>query len=432
MLFVVASIVYQFPLLYDLLYRPFFNWAPGIDTASTSLLPLSLLERGDWTLNSFTDFARQNYRDPYFLAVVNNRVVSRFPVVGAVLAMPFYGVPLASGWIEDSGYPWLPYPWTAFMVAKSAAGWMTALAVVMLFLCVCELSDLRTGLALAGIFGFATSVWSTASLGLWQQTPSILLQTIGIWFILRGRRKGAMAIAPGAIFFSAATVARQNNAIPALVFTIYVLIKYRPAFLRWVLWAIPPVLLAISYNTVYNGSPLVFGYQEGLQQTMGLPRPEGILGLLLSPSRGLLIYSPFFLFAFSSLRHLNAEKDRQFYWCAALVFAAGVLLLSTFQGWDGGWGYGTRLLVDVLPYAVLLLIPSFVRTSGAVRGAFWAMAAYAVLLQGFGLWDYGVRWHWHWPDWKYSVWDVAENEPLFYAKEYAAMGRHFIEKYLVR
>ena len=121
-LFLVVAIAYQVPLVYDLLYKPFFNWAPGIDVASTTLLPLSLLERGDWTLDQFGDFYRQYYRDPYFIATVNGRTVSRFPVAGAVLALPFYGVPLATGWIADSGHTWLPYPWTAFMVAKGAAG----------------------------------------------------------------------------------------------------------------------------------------------------------------------------------------------------------------------------------------------------------------------------------------------------------------------
>ncbi|MBI4789473.1 MAG: hypothetical protein HY782_20780 [Chloroflexi bacterium] len=427
-LFLVVFGVYQFPLIYDLGYKPFFTWAPGIDIASNTLLPLALLQKGDWTLNQFQDFAKQNYRDAYFLAEVKGRTVSRYPVAAAVLALPAYGVPLATGWIADSGYPWLPYPWTAFMVAKFAAAAMAALAALMFFFCARELTDLRASAALDLVFAFGTSVWSTASQGLWQQTPSILLQLIGIWFVLRGRRLGAMAVAPGAFFFSAATVTRQNNALPALLFTLYILIEYRAALWRWIAWAIPPALLAMGYNAVYNGSPLVFGYQEGLQQTMGLPRLDSMVGLLLSPSRGLLVYSPFFVVALLGWRNASNVRDRRFYLFAALTFASSILFLSMFQAWDGGWGYGTRLLTDGLPYAMLLLIPAASRLQGLGRATFWGMVGYAVVLQSFGLWDYGVRWHWHWENSAFDVWDLGRNEPLFYLKEYVAMAQRFLAR----
>jgi len=431
-IFVVASIVYNFPAIYDLAYKPFFNWAPGIDVASTTLLPLALLERGDFTLAEFQDFSRQNYRDPYFLAEVNGKTVSRYPVVGAVLALPFYGVPLATGWLRNPGLQWLTYPWTAFLVAKIAAAFITALAAVMFFFCARELTDLKTGVALAIVFAFGTSAWSTASQGLWQQTPSLLFQLIAIWFILRGRRKGAAAVALGAFFFSAATVARQNVGLTALLFTMYVLIEYRSAIWRWIAWAIPPALLALVYNTLYNGSPIVFGYQDGLYQYIGLPHLDVMAGLFISPSRGLVIYSPFFVFALLGLRYLHQEEARRFYRFAALAFALGFLSLSMYYFWDGGWGYGTRLLTDGLPYATLLLIPAFTRLRGAARATFWLMTAYAIVVQSFGLWDNGARWHWHWDNWRYDVWDIAENEPLFYLKEYVAMAQHFLKVYVFR
>ncbi len=183
----------------------------------------------------------------------------------------------------------------------------------------------------------------------------------------------------------------------------------------------PPMVLAFAYNAAYNGSPLVFGYQEGVLQMMQWPNLEAIAGLLISPSRGLLIYSPFCVFLVLGLLNMRREREVRFYTFAALVLFSGLVFLSMFPGWDGGWGYGTRLLVDILPYAMLLLIPAFARMGSLQRMAFAGMAIWGFVLQSFGLWDNGVRWHWHWPDWKYNVWDVAENEPLFYLKEYVAM-----------
>ncbi|MEW5721113.1 MAG: hypothetical protein AB1817_20980, partial [Chloroflexota bacterium] len=382
-----AILVYSFPLAYNLLHKPFF-WSAGQDVAASSFLPLVLLESGDFTLEKYHEFFTKNWRSPYFVAEVNGRLVSRYPIAPAILALPFYGVPLGTGWLFNPGRERLVFPWSVFYPAKFAAALMTALAVVMFFFCARELADARTSAVITLAFGFGTSVWSTASQALWQQTPSLLFQLIGIWFLLRGRRKGAAAVAPGAFFFSAATVARANNGLAALLFTLYVLIEHRAAIWRWIAWAIPPAALAMFYNALYNGSPFVFGYQEGFTQTMAWLRVDGIVGLFLSPSRGLFVFSPFLVLAIYGAWLARREAARLFYFCAAIICVLSAYILSMFQNWDGGWSYGPRLLVDALPYLALLLIPVLPRLRGAARGAFWGAVVYAAIVQAFGLWDY--------------------------------------------
>lgn len=429
-IFLFVLVIYNFPLAYDLLHKPFFNWAPGQDIASTSLLPLTIIERGDFDLSEFTDFIAQNYHDPYFVANVNGRIVSRSPVAAAVIAIPLYGIPLGVGWIAHPGNGWLDYPWSAFFVAKFAAALISALTVLMFFFCVRELSDLKTSIALAVIFALGTSVWSTNSQGLWQQTPSVFFQLTGIWFLLRGRREGAFTVAPGAFFFSAATISRPNDGIPALIFTLYVLLYYRPAIWRWILWSLPPAIFFLAYNAIYNGSPFVFGYQDGVAQYLRSPQLEAIAGLFISPSRGLFIYSPVFIFVPVGIWLARRDPARRFYLSCAATFAAGVLLLSMWEDWGGGWGYGTRMLTDLLPYVMLLLIPVFTQMQPVWRRALFVMAGYAMIVHSFALWDYGVRWHWHWVDYRYDVWDWRENEPLFYLKEYSSMARHYLTAFL--
>ncbi len=236
-------------------------------------------------------------------------------------------------------------------------------------------------------------------------------------------------MAPAAFFFSAATASRVNDAIPALLFTLYVLVEYRAAFWRWILWSIPPALFFFAYNTIYNGAPFVFGYQEGIQQYVMAPQAEAILGLLLSPSRGLLAYSPFFVFAIMGAWLARRESARLFYLFVDTVFVLGVVVLSMYSVWDAGWGYGTRYMTDLAPYAALLLVPVFSHLRGAGRVVFWAMVTYAAVLQAFGLWDYGVRWHWHWDNYQYNIWDVTESEPLFYLKQYVTMAQQFLVRF---
>lgn len=448
LIFLLTFIVYIFPLAYNLLHKPFF-WSAGQDIAAASFLPLVILESGDFTFEKYQQFFTDNWRSPYFVAEVNGRLVSRYPIAPAILALPFYGIPLGTGWLAQPHRDWLVFPWSVFYPAKFAAAFITALAVVMFFFCARELADTRTSALVTLAFAFGTSVWSTASQALWQHTPSLLFQLIGIWFVLRGRRYGALAVAPGALFFSAATVARTNNALAALLFTLYVLIEYRAAFGRWILWALPPALLAMTYNTLYNGSPFVFGYQEGFTQTMTWLRVDGILGLFLSPSRGLFIYSPFLVLALygawlvlqqpkvavfkTCLVHENLTGLAwRFNFCVTVIFVVSAYILSMFQHWDGGWGYGPRLLVDALPYLAFLLIPALPRVRGIARGMFVSALGYAIILQMFGLWDYGIRWHWHWENYDFDVWNIARNEPWFYLQQYVEMLTYYLGRLLTR
>lgn len=426
-LFVITLLIYLVPFAYNLFYKPFFTNEAAIDVVPAALLPISFLEQGEFYLDPFSDFINSNYHDPFFAVKTNNHLVSRYPAAAPTLALPFYGIPLGLGWLRAPRFDWLAYPKSALFTARIPAAFISALAVAVFLYCARKLTDLRTSATLAIVFAFGTSIWTTASQALWQHTPGILLLLIGIWFVLRGERGGAMAVAPGAFFISAAVAARASNIFAALALTGYVIFRHRRAMLAWILWAIPPVMLFVLYNFIYNGSIFVFGYQEGFVQSMALIRLDGLLGLFLSPSRGLLIYSPFFVFAFTAFKE-SFSKYRGFYSLALFVFTLNVFVISMFKNWDGGWGYGTRLLVDALPFAMLLLIPAVQQLCGFSRVVFFVLVAFAVGLQVLGLWDYGEHWHWHWDNYNYNVWDVAESEPLYYFKQYGEMALRFVSR----
>ena len=80
---------------------------------------------------------------------------------------------------------------------------------------------------------------------------------------------------------------------------------------------------------------------------------QGGLGLLLSPSRGLLIFSPVVLVCVAGLRAAAREGWRgPLAWCLAAAVAQ-FALYACYSVWWGGHTYGPRYLVDMLP----LLIP---------------------------------------------------------------------------
>jgi hypothetical protein len=123
------------------------------------------------------------------------------------------------------------------------------------------------------------------------------------------------------------------------------------------------------------------------------------------------------------------EKQRLFYGVVTASAVLGFLLLCMYTGWDAGWGYGTRYMTDLLPYLMLGLIPAVARMSLHWRWVFAGTVVYSFVLQAMGLWDYGARWHWHWDNWDYDIWNLAENEPLFYVRQYFQMGLSFLGRF---
>jgi hypothetical protein len=413
LIFLCTLLVYIFPLVYNAVVTPFFHAIPSQDVVSASLVPASILTRGNFYLDQYRRYIANNYTEPYFVDQVNNHLVSRYPIVAGVLSLPFVGAGLGTGWIARTV--------NIFDVAKLSAAWIAGLAVLAFFFCARKLADLRTALAVTLAFAFGTSVWSTASQGLWQHTPSLLFQLLALWFLLRGDERGASP-APAGLFLSLAVISRPTNAVTALVLGAYFVFRYRRRLLAFVLWALPPLLLALLYNAGVNGSPFVFGYQEGVAQQFSLPRWEAAQGLLFSPSRGLFVLSPFLLLAPVGLWFGWYREHQSLYAFLAVAFVGYTGVMAAW-GSLGGWAYGARMLTDALPSIALLLVPAVSRLRGWSRAGSWTLLILAAAVQSLGLWDYGVRFH---SDPANSVWSIENNEPLFYLRLYFSMFQEFL------
>ncbi len=412
-LFALALAVYTAPLVYNSLVTPFFHTVPSQDVVGASLVPVSVLSRGDFYLDQFRRFIANNYPEQHIAFDINGHYVSVTPVMAGVLALPFMGWGLGSGWIARTVY--------VLDVARLVAAFLTALSVLAFFFAARQLADLKTSTLVAVAYAFGSAVWTTASQGLWQHTPSILFQSLALFFVARAVKR-SKSIAPAGLFLSLAAISRPPVILIALVFALFVLMHYRRDLVPFVLCALPPLLFVLAYNWHANGSPLIFGYQDSTTADFSIPRWEPIQGLLFSPSRGLFLFSPFLLLAPFGL-WIGWKRERQpLFAYLGLAFVAYLGIMASW-GSLGGWAYGPRMLTDTLPVMCLLIIPAVEKIRGRWRSVLWASVVFAIFIQALGLWDYGLRFH---ADPANSVWSIENNEPLFYLRMYINMLQEYL------
>lgn len=129
-----------------------------------------------------------------------------------------------------------------------------------------------------------------------------------------------------------------------------------------------PVSLLLVYNTLCFGSPLSLGYahlesqffrNSMAQGLMGihLPQPMVLYYITMHPAHGLFWQSPVLLMALLGVyrmlctRHYRAEAA-----LTITAFVSYLLLNSGYYMWWGGWAFGPRHLIPMLPFLCLPLL----------------------------------------------------------------------------
>lgn len=241
---------------------------------------------------------------------------------------------------------------------RSLAAVAMALAGVLFFVTARELlppeAHVGVALAVAGAGLFASPVWSTTSRSLWSQTPALLLVTTAIHLLVRGRRAGT-SIHPWLVasLLAWAWLCRPTAALPALAIVVWAACVRREAVIPLVAGGLGWLaIFFVGFRAVY-GSWLPPYFQLGSHAFAVIP--EALLGNLVSPARGLLVYSPILLVVIYTLvRGRRRLPDRPLALLALAVIAMHWLLVSSHAPWWGGYGYGARLMADVVPWLVVL------------------------------------------------------------------------------
>lgn len=381
-------------LVYNLNLRPI----PSGDTAPAALLPLTLVAGHTLTLDRFADwYKRTGHMHPVWLKHGRDgHYYSSFPIALPLLVTPLY-TPLA--FLDIQQMPTERVVLLARICEKISASLVAALSAVAFLALAGKLTGPRTAWLLALVYAFASPTWSISSQALWQHGASELALILGLVCLVREAEVPGASLFPALAGLSAGigVAIRLSNAVPfALIAAYAVFSRWRTAQkMLFAACAILPAASALAYNL------RVFGRAQGSYPAGWLMQGnmlEGAAGLLISPSRGLLVFCPVFLFSAIGVwvwfRTPRKPHGAIYLICLAAA-AAHVLLWARYRLWWGGFSYGPRLLTDVVPCLVILMIPAMrlVESSRPWKFAFAGTLAFSIFVQSAGAFCY-PNGHW--------------------------------------
>jgi hypothetical protein len=174
-----------------------------------------------------------------------------------------------------------------------------------------------------------------------------------------------------------AYVIRPTNSISAVCLSVYVLVRHgkRIAGFLGLAAAVAVPFLVLNLTTYRTLLPPYY-----LPSRLGTNKAfwEAMAANLISPARGLFVYSPVFLAAIAGV--LLKVRDKALGKLDTALIAVLLLhwvAISSFQRWWGGHSFGPRFFCDMVPYLTYLTGAAIVRLS---RHAGRTRIAYAICL----------------------------------------------------
>ena len=338
---------------------------------------------------------------------------SFYPIAGPVLVTPLYLPALAFPSLREQS------PETLIAIARIAEKFiavaLAAGASVLMLRLLQGLAPRRWAWGIALVFALGTSTWSLSSQALWQHTfgPVAIIESLyGLmrWETEAAENRWLWVCGAGA---GIALVIRPTNLwlLLALVAALWV---RRTGIRNYARLLTPVLVLAVPW-ALYNW--LVFHRLTGGYQWQYGNLVKGLVGLLVSPGRGLLVYIPVVFFALAvwlPAAQANRRKHRSLVTACAVFTALHFLTIAAWFSWWGGFCWGPRYLAEMIAPLVILIgvaVPALQSRGWGL--SFAGVAVYCCLIQALGVYFYPKgRWdllpvsvdsH---PE---RVWDWADN-----------------------
>jgi hypothetical protein len=386
----IGASLFIFVLLADFGY----GITTSFDSRYTIHVAMSIVRRHTTTLDAYPDLP-----DDQPIRTRDGHRYSFFPIGTPLLAVPFVAAIDAGSRsllaFESSGFT-APFDLDALLrravpigIERFIAATFVATTSLLIYaLARLSIRSKARALLVALVFAFATSAWSTASRGLWQHGPSMMCLAATLLLLACARERPRLA-AFAALPLAYSYVVRPTNSVSIVVFTLFVLIEHRRQLALFLGLAAAVAIPFVAYNLSVDHTALPPYYGSG-NLVLGTSLLEALPGNWISPSRGILVFSPVLVFALWGARERlrsGARLDR--FVAAAIVLHW--LVISAGKTWTGDNCFGNRYFSDVLPYFMWFLIPAVARVarSRALIAIFAVATAvsFAIHRRGVTSWD---------------------------------------------
>ncbi|HZP65987.1 MAG TPA: hypothetical protein VFB32_06730 [Rudaea sp.] len=371
------------------------------DTYPARYLPFAFWRSHSVTMDSIADIAAQGQmptpvRKPgakaaydwqrafWMIRLDDGHIVSRYPIVAPLLVAPLY-LPAVTC-LDAEGWEPERFDRVSRIMEKVSASIVAALSAVFLYLALRRRLAPRPAFLLTVAYAFGTTTWTISSQALWQHGPGELLVAAAL-LLLTGPCTRWRALATGCVLCLLA-FNRPPDVFISAAFGLYALRWARRDWPVLVAGGLLPGIPLLFYNVGVVGN-VVGGYALAGSRTFFEHNVlTGIAGLLFSPAKGLLVFSPFLAFVPFCVPRILRDGRTRALGIAILCAAALQLLLYGVADWRQGVSWGPRWLTDLLPLFIWILIP-VVSDFGKIARAVFALAVgVAVVIEAIGAFYY--------------------------------------------
>jgi hypothetical protein len=334
------------------------------DSKPITLTASALVRDGTTDLSAFISEYASVYRPdasstlPYFLVRTATGVHSSYPSGMFLFAVPsaalarLLGADLSSGGVQDR-------------MEKGVASWLAAACLGLFFLLALHLVDAASAAWMTLLLATGSGMCSTVAQALWQHGGVLFWMLLALLIEFRTwRRPTLLAMLLQGVALAMMFACRLPSALLIAAFGVWLLIRApRRAVVVGLLAALAYLPWAWYYGTTYGH---IFGPSiRQLEMFTGSWR-DTLIPLLFSTDHGLLVYQPWIVLgltmAVPSMRRrlpdMPIDAPRGWQWLCLAVIGAQVALIASWYCWWGGQCWGSRLLVETVPFFALLCLPS--------------------------------------------------------------------------
>ena len=300
-------------------------------------------------------------RKTYQLDRIGGNIAYCYPNGSSILSIPFVGAMNLLGL-----YPYTPDRHynlvNESLIQRLLASLLMAGFTIVVFRTALLVLSIKPALFIAVGTAFGTQVWSTASRAVWAHTWLIFLGGLLTYELLRRERSadnpspaGSPSPVTIATLLSWMYFVRPTGAIPVICVTVYTFLHYRTGFIFYAMTGLAWFIGFVIYSWFTFGKLIPDYYLDSRASISNVA--TALPAILISPSRGLLIFVPTLIFVFYLLiRHWSAVPYRGLAILSLSIVTIQTLMVSLWPVWWGGFSYGPRLLADALPWFAMLAI----------------------------------------------------------------------------